>query len=319
MKTGIIVVSNREVVDGPLKFGEQYNAISQDNLRVATAARSGDDWTIDLLPESQENEKPGSEKLFEEMLSLTRSGGIVPQWVVFVHGFNTSFPDSLKHAETLRALYGVNVLLFSWPSNPGPDFLVKKLVEYQKARVNALRSGSAFDRLLEKLGRYVRLHVAPDCPVRFNLITYSQGNYLLESYIRLPIYGQGETELFDNLVLCSADVDAKTHKEWVSSTSVKRKIYATINENDKVLSMSNKVNPTRLGQTTKNLDAIGVVYMDFTDGEGVNDTHRMFDFSAHRNETIRLFFNDVLNSRSGERIEGITYNDFTGAYEVDNR
>jgi len=316
VETRIIVVSNREVVDGPLKFGEQYNAISQDNLRVAMAARSAQGWTIDLLPESRQKDKTSSETLFEEMVSLTRKGDIVPQWVVFVHGFNTSFPDSLEHAETLRELYGVNVLLFSWPSNPGPDFLVKKMAEYQKARVNAVRSGSAFDRLLEKLGRYVRLHVAPDCPVRFNLITYSQGNYLLESYIRLPIYGQGETELFDNLVLCSADVDAKTHKEWVSSTSVKRKIYVTINENDKVLSISNKVNPTRLGQTTKNLDAIGVVYMDFTDGKGVNGTHRMFDLSEHKNKTISLFFNEVLNSRSGERIKGITYNEFTRAYEV---
>jgi len=319
----IIIVSNREVVNEGAKdetiFGGDMG-VRPDELRLAEAKYESakDKWRVNLIEERDADMSAGnppSRQLFEDILQKTRSGKISKDWVFFVHGFNQSFEKNLRKCHALEKIYNVNVIAFSWPSNPGG--LSK--TEYKRARANARASVAALDRTLEKLSTYMRdIEFDPDCDVHLNFLSYSLGNYLFEQVVRSPVHYNGETRMFENIVLCQADVDSETHGEWVSKLKFGRRVYATINEDDKTLDTSDIINPDRLGNTAANLNVPGVVYFDFTDGKNVGKTHGVFyafnypdlkfKKDRKRNPTITAIFQRALTGRRAENVDGITFN-----------
>lgn len=317
MQTELIVISNRNIVsaNGNNTFGEQYTEAKENDLRIATAKKIDDYWMIHIRPDKT-NDIYSSEILFKELMEQTKQKQIVNNWVVFVHGFNNSFQDSLERAEQIRKDYAVNVLLYSWPSNPG-GFVT---AEYKEAKANAYRSGLAFDRVLEKLSYYMTNNALRNCNVRLNLMTFSLGNFLLNSYITSSVYSGGETQLFDNVILCQADVDLRDHADWTKRLAMKKKLYITLNEYDKVLGISDIKNPQRLGQGVSGLNCPGAVYVDFTGAEGVGQTHRMFDPAEHANNAIvNGFFQRALTSRNGIDDSKLVFNPLKNVYECAGR
>ena len=55
-----------------------------------------------------------------------------------------------------------------------------------------------------------------------------------------------------------------------------RRVYATINENDKILDISDVVNPDRLGNTASGLISEKAIYIDFTEADKVGKAHQIF-------------------------------------------
>jgi esterase/lipase superfamily enzyme len=314
----IVVVSNRNVNPDPKKphetFGDKPNSKGLDELRVATA-RYKNGWKVDLLPEKRkdvESGNPPSRQLFQQIYRDICAGKLKGDWVLFVHGFNQTFRDNLTKCRAIEKIYGVNVLAFSWPSNQG-GFKTK---EYEKARSAARGSTNAFDRMLEKLGYYLlrRPHAA-DCTVRLSLMAYSMGNFVVENFVRAPVFSD-ETKIFDNVILTQADVDVATHAEWCGKMTLGKRIYVTINENDSVLKWSDVVNPPRLGNTARHLAAANTIYFDFTDGKNVGSTHGIFYKTARKNPTVKEIFSKALYGKRAERVTGIVFNEESNAFEL---
>lgn len=322
----IIVLSNRNVneerTDESL-FGEQANSKGLGELRVANAEKNGERWRVKLLPEDQGGSEAPSETRFKQVIKEYEESKqeVCPVWVFHIHGHNTSFLESLNEADAISRLYGVNVLLFSWPSNVyGDEPWYKKLAEYKKTRINAEGSSYALDRSLEKLGRYMNQYRMENCPFVLNLLAYSHGNHLLEAYIRSPHYDHKETLIFSNIVLCQADVDGKTHLEWITKMGRAKKLYITLNENDFVLNVADKAfQPKRLGQQIPDEKSPAAIYVDFTDAPKVGRIHQLFETAAEVNKTVKNFFQAVLTGRNGERVQGLIFNRETGAYEAADR
>jgi esterase/lipase superfamily enzyme len=245
-------------------------------------------------------------------LKKINKGELKQDWVLFVHGFNQSFPDNLEKCKQIEKLYGVNVLAFSWPSNQGG----LKLIEYKKARGASRGCTNAFDRMIEKLTEYLSLRdFTSKCEIRMSLMAYSLGNYVFENFVRSPIFSN-ETKIFDNIILTQADVDVETHAEWVGNLKYAKRVYVTINEDDRVLKWSDVPNPPRLGNTTKLLNAKNAVYFDFTNGKFVGSTHGLFYKTAKKNKVVKEIFQHALTGRRAERTIGIQYNTSTNAYEL---
>jgi esterase/lipase superfamily enzyme len=230
------------------------------------------------------------------------AGRLAGDWVFFVHGFNQSFPENLRMCHQLQQKYGVNVIAFSWPSNRGGAVTQ----EYRDARQAAQGSGNALDRTLEKLGRYMQTratqilhHSARDvgCSISINLLAHSLGNYVIEAFIRQPIFS-GETQIFDNVILHQADVDHNRHAEWLDKVNSKH-IYVTLNERDKILKASNIINSPRLGNTVENLNAQRPIYVDFTGARNVGDSHNLF-LGVDGNPALEEFCRQVLKGGRGE-------------------
>ena len=143
-------------------------------------------------------------------------------------------------------------------------------------------------------------------------MTYSLGNYLFQNYVTDSIY-EDETRIFENVILCQADVDNEDHAQWVDMIEAGKRIYITINENDWVLKWSDvNFQKDRLGRTARNLNSTKALYFDFTDGENVEKTHGVF--YKDTNSVVKQFFTTVLNGRRGETIEGMVYDQRKNAY-----
>ena len=314
----IVIVSNREVnesLNDEGVFGEKINPKGINELRLATARfeAAAQRWFVDLKPEHEGEERP-SKQLFDRVVEQTRQNEISPNWVIFVHGFNQSMRDILDWSRDLEAHYKVNVLAFAWPSNQG-GFVFN---EYRTARRAARASDTCLDRIFEILETYLSDQSEADrncCTVRLSLLFHSLGNFLGESLLRSPLH-IGETSIFENIIFHQADVDSRSHADWIDRASSLR-TYITINSNDSILRKSDVINPMRLGQGLRGHRGGEPIYVDFSDGEGVNDAHNLLQ-GTRSNAVIQRFWQRVLTGRAGEVIDGLTFDPGSRTYRLMN-
>ncbi|WP_264324102.1 alpha/beta hydrolase [Romeriopsis navalis] len=295
-------------------FGERSNANGPDEVRLATAEYDSaqSQWQVDLLaePETLTADNLPSRQLFKSVIAGIKQGQYSSDWVFYIHGFNQSFKDSLEASWRISQRYNVDVIVFSWASNPGgwgPS-------EYNRARQAARSSANALDHALQKMGSYLIDRPQAEigqCNVRLNLLIHSLGNYLVENFVRDPIFS-GETRIFDNVIFHQADVDHKHHDMWIDRVEYGRRIYVTINENDGALKVSDISNPSRLGSTALGTAATPV-YVDFTNADNVDRDHD-FCIGDHGNPAIYRFFQQVLTSHRGELASEFTYDSRTNTF-----
>ena len=315
----ICLVTNRSVTSKG--FGERTNSKGLGEVRIATARVDSNGIQLERFDEQAGVDSLPSQELFTRYLQEVRQKKV--NVVLYVHGFNTSFEDSVREAWDIHVTYGVGVVLFSWPSNPGglPPF------EYKKARRAAAASSPAFDNTLEKLGLYMRNLMeqncknGTDCDVKFNLMCYSQGNYLLQRFVESAFF-EGETRIFTNAIMMQADVDSEGHETWATASGRHRafqRLYVTINEADWVLRKSQLLNWERLGCTADNLVGPRVRYVDFTRAQHIGDAHGFFQSNEQANREnlkVREFFEHVLNGRTPERELNLSRDAESGAWQV---
>ncbi len=315
MTSKMLVVTNRrlenETATDESMFGENPNINGPAEVRLAWAEKEGRKWCLTLISESPNltSDNLPSKSVFKEFKKLLIDEN--KNCVFYVHGYNKKFKQSLAQGWSLQKRYGLGVLLFSWASNPGgiPP------VEYPKARAIAGASSPALDMTLEKLGRYMCEEADEDCDISLNLLTHSLGAYLFQRFVEKPLFA-GETRIFDNLILHQADVDSEGHEIWVNKLRYARRVYATINEKDKILDISDVVNPDRLGNTASGLVSDRAIYIDFTGAGKVKKAHQIFGKTADKNPVIKEYFSNVFNGKTGETISGIRFNPHKNAYEV---
>jgi len=315
MAIKMLVATNRRLVNenanNESMFGEHPNIKGPAEVRLAWAEKQGRKWILSLVtepPEARSDSLP-SKKAFKEFKKLLLDNN--KNCVFYVHGYNKSFEESISQGWELQKRYGVGVLVFSWASNPGgiPP------LDYPKARAIAGASSPAIDMTLEKLGRYMCEEADVDCGISLNLLTHSLGNYLFQRFVEKPLFS-GETRIFDNLILHQADVDSEGHEAWVDKLRYARRVYATINERDKILDISDLVNPDRLGNTASGLNSNRAIYLDFTKADKVKKAHQLFGKTADKNPVVKEYFSQVFNGNAGETISGIRFNPGKNAYEV---
>ena len=152
------------------------------------------------------------------------------------------------------------------------------------------------------------------CNISINLLIHSLGNYLVESFIRSPVF-TGETRIFDNIIFHQADVDNRKHTEWIDRVEHGQRIYVTINEFDLILKKSDIINPARLGNTVEGVTAALPLYIDFTGGEHVRGNHNFFQPKSE-NLTIAEFFQQVLTGKHGERVSGFEFDSRTNTFRL---
>lgn len=346
----IYIVSNREVdpENNPeVLFGTRPEAKGIDNLRVGKAQKVGRKWKVTIEEDhptdsSASNivsvdtpiEMRPSFRLFQELQNTMKTRN--RNCVFYVHGYNTNFRNALESAKHIQDLYGVEVILFSWPSmgaGEGRENIGKDLigtVNYKRDKRIAAQSRVALDRTFEHLHRYIQHSLvdveqqviretgggefspsrmdgilARGCNQRFTLFCHSMGNYLFKDLLKSSIY-QGETLLFDNVILCAADVNNDGHETFVDRIQHRRQIYITINQNDFALFFSRmkfgSKQKARLGHYARNLTSQTAIYLDFTEAEHVKRSHSYFsDDAAKKNESIFEAFNSMFNGERAER------------------
>lgn len=267
--------------------------------------------------------------------------------LLFVHGYNNDLSDVMRAAFDLRDRYAVEVLPFSWPANGGG---VGGKLSYLSDKRDARASAGALERALKKLHEYLMLVsessrkelrdraeekfpdnaerrnalyaelLRKDCPFTINALFHSMGNYLYKQMLKSSI-NEGNSLIFDNVVLCQADTNNAEHAEWVDTISHNRRVFVTINENDYALRLS-RIKPgdaqrARLGHYIKRLDSRVAHYINLTDASWVQKSHSPFGDPAGRNEELAAFFRQAFHGEPAE--EPLRYRPEGNWYEIPRR
>ena len=179
-----------------------------------------------------------SKYAFYKIIAAALADRAHPKHIVFfVHGFNNSLEDVISRCDGIASNYGVEVIAFSWPANGGG---IRGVASYLDDKRDAQASVVAFDRALEKARallqdlrasaikaiveeskekfpdkgeRFLDLitrEAEKNCPIRATLMLHSMGNYLLERTLKSSAL-RGSKPLFDNIVMCAADVNNPAH------------------------------------------------------------------------------------------------------------
>lgn len=320
----IHLVTNRNINGNKTNhemFGDDLSKVGDSVLRVAIAEKpsANTEWKLDLLSEDglSEDTPTPLEKVFAQVANDTKP------CVFFIHGFNQSLKKNLSKCKEIEA-YGVNVIAFSWPSNPGPEFFMYKVKEYRRAQKNARKSAIALERFFEKLDNYVQ-EIGNSGQIK-TLVVHSLGNYLTQAFVS-SLGFENQTSVFKNILLHQADVDSKGHEKWVDKIALNSRVIATINETDDTLDASDIINPDRLGNTAYNLNSKYVKYYNFTNVEEANDEHRLWlkyvdhniwlndEGGAANNEVISDFFEQIFkgNKVNNSRFQ---YNSSLNCFEI---
>lgn len=269
--TGISFVTNRKFNRG--SFGTRV-ADKPGDLRVGTVTIENDGVRkLIVLPDS---ERHGSTKLFDGLRGDMKTCG--RDTILYVHGFNNNFEDSISEALELdRALGGAyNIVVYSWPSNG------RLVIGYYPDRHDAEVSGLGLARAFLKLRAFLSNMSAEDaCERKIHLIAHSMGNYVLRHALQKMQQVEGApptARLFDQVVLAAADEDADAleypHK-LANLSNLCNRLNIYFNQGDRALVVSDKLkgNPDRLGhdgprhphavtQKTVLIDVGGVVHGD---------------------------------------------------------
>lgn len=299
------------------RFGATFNRMGPNELRLAEAQKVGDSWQVDILDDRVTID--GVDMWASEAAFLKAQQRMCRNHtdaLFFVHGFNTDFGDALESAYRIEQTYNLEVILFTWPSNGGG--VVEGLTSYQDDKRDAALSIGALDRCFEKMADYFMKYSDRACKRRFNLALHSMGNYLFKRLLSSSIY-QGETLLFDNIVMLSADVNNEGHAEWVDRVRFRNRLFITINEDDAALlaskSLAGEEQKARLGHWSRNLTSRQATYLDFTDAANIMAHHNYFtDDSALQNERIKEVFQLAFSGQKAER--GLTFDAGIGAYRI---
>jgi len=166
----LLIVTNRKISNSDANditlFGEKVNDKGASELRLAWAEKgAGGKWKLDLIPEPDPLtiDNIPSREAFREYVQILREKNM--DCVYYVHGYDKKFSETLDQAHKVHKRYGVGVIVFSWPSNPGGCIIS----EYRQAQAIASNSIVALDRTFEKLGSYLCVERDELCEISFNL------------------------------------------------------------------------------------------------------------------------------------------------------
>lgn len=289
-----------------------------------------------------------SQYAFRKIIAAALADPDDPKHIVFfVHGFNNALKDVVERCDLLARTFGVVVVAFSWPANGGG---VRGVASYLDDKRDAQASVVAFDRALDKartllqqlraaaidgivhdamdkglrvnserFRQRVTAKAEEDCPIRTTLMLHSMGNYLLERTLKSSAL-RGALPLFDNIAMCSADVNHAAHAEWVDHLQPRSRLYVTINEDDAALRASRLKGGdeqlARLGHWTNGLDSSQAVYVDFTNVDRVGTSHAYFEGDALKNAAVKRFFQAMLSGQRAEQVVAMTYDSARNLHRV---
>lgn len=181
-------------------------------------------------------------------------------WVVYTEGFGKIFTTGIYRGLNMTAQYGVNVIYLDYPSF---NTSKRMMGNYYFAMDNAKQSGDDFAPLLDTLktfhdeGRMGAGHIT--------LFFHSMGNNMIREMVRNNrIDGINDSKWIDNLVLNSACVPQKNHREWVDEIRFASRIYINYNPKDATLSGANFMSlKKQLGQRQKEQRSGRAIYVNF--------------------------------------------------------
>ncbi len=223
--------------------------------------------------------------------------------LVFVHGYNTLFDDSVYRFAQIQYDSGAPVVpvLFTWPSRG-------RLLSYPFDRESANYSRDALEGLLKDLASEPSVGEVV-------VLAHSMGNWVtLEALRQMAIRDRGVSTKIKDVMLAAPDVDVEVARTQIEAMGEKRPNFTLfVSADDKALKFSNAVwgSTARLGQINPMQEPYRTALERFriktVDLSGINDgdslNHAKF---AQSPEVVRFIGSRLAAGQTiGERHAGL--------------
>jgi esterase/lipase superfamily enzyme len=319
----------------PTDFGHVFNDDGLGALRFGAVEVDGQSIRVQLAKEQlkknaalKQKDGPGSKLGSKEVFADVRERMAEKSvdTIVYVHGYNVSFQEAVLAAAQLKRNFahlqggkGVNVVLFSWPS----DGSMMPYVAYANDRQDAAASGPAFARAFLKLSDFLRGSTPEEaCEQRIHLVAHSMGNYVMRHALQ-EIVRQSPgrpPRLFDQIFLMAADEDddAFEHDHKLKSLpGLAKRVSVYFNNNDRAIAISDKTkgNPDRLGDDGPRLPRAIPGKVSLIDCTGVVSGITEHSY-YNETKTVIADMAKVLLGVPSKEIEGRTYDPETNRYRL---
>jgi hypothetical protein len=250
----MLIFTNRMMSSIPDEsaFGTSFREGS-DRLGLAIVKRNAAGWNVSDIDHdvNDADTRNALEPLF---------GGSRPV-LIYIHGNNNTPAKCFERCARLEALYDVELVGFSWPSEgyladgqtlPGVDTdaedgdeddladvdtgnrsksrIKSKIFRYHQAKTNAQHSADALARFLRMVGS-ARLFANAQ---PFSLAAHSLGAHFFQHSLDLPGATEGISTA-QNIALLAPCVRASGHRDWLARVKPKGQLFVTFNQGDNVL------------------------------------------------------------------------------------
>lgn len=241
----IYIITNREVKneviarDGREKAGFGFRVGELNNGAITLFK----DFTGADYLNIQDQRENGTAKLFidlyENLISYKERADVL----FYIHGFDYSLTDEIKHMQQLKKIYLDNsdspikhLIYFSWPTKANYD--------YEEDQNDTIISGQLLGRLFGKVRQFYTQKFKMDkqqrCRNRIHLAVHSMGNQVLSHFVE-AVTDSIAFPLFSEILLLNSDVDWRIfEKEQAFSRLIKfgERIHIYINRSDDALRIS---------------------------------------------------------------------------------
>lgn len=200
----------------------------------------------------------GDDQLLQALLPRFQQARPV---LVYLHGNSNTPQDCFERCARLEALYGCEVIGYSWPSegllpdgselprleaaaagaedgdlddvrreNRREGAIQRKIRRYRQAKTNAQDATDALARFMRLLG-VARLYANAQ---PFSLAVHSLGTHYLQYTLELP--GASESaSTAHNIALLAPCARASGHAQWLAKLTPKGQVFVSYNKGDSVL------------------------------------------------------------------------------------
>jgi hypothetical protein len=208
-------------------------------------------------------------------------------FLVFVDGFGNDFNKILGRGFELTGRFDINMVIFDWPT------------DNQSYRETVHAADEVAANFVIAMNRLNSLHEKYYQSSAVSVIFHSMGNYIIKNITNRHLLKYMPKNLFSNIVLNAAAVKQMNHANWVEKLAIQKRIYITINSDDrtlwgaKILTLANQ-----LGLGYHGRQAANAQYVNFS--KVASTEHNLFlgkTQAEKNNRYIYSFYDQALHGK----------------------
>lgn len=208
-----------------------------------------------------------------------------PDFLVYVDGHGKTFNQIIERGIDLTGRFALNLVIFDWPT----DYLALRKTAYNASEVSA-----GFITAMRQFNVWQKAHF-PAASV--SVFFHSMGNQILRNATHRKLLPYLPDDLFSNIILNAAAVRQDNHARWLEKLNKQKRIYVTINKNDRTLHGARLLRMAeQLGHGHNGRTAGNATYVDFS--QVASTEHNLFlgrSEAEKANPLIFEFYNQVLH------------------------
>ncbi len=219
-------------------------------------------------------------------------------YVLFVHGDGKTFLHSAVRGLDIQNTYGVQVIVFAWPSRRDDGAIVSN---FTTSLDNLKISAKHFSALVDTMDVIKTNYLADNRNAKVTLFLHSLGNEYLPQFVSDSGYMKSH-QPYDNIIVNAAAVNSKDHNVWVQKLNIQKNIYINSNAKDVNLNGLRIISAYGylLGELLVEPVANNAVYVNFTEAIGFKlppGRSHTYYIGEHVAESpnVRSYYNDLFH------------------------